>query len=196
MTMLKAATNKLATLQMELTSLQRAESETRAQLALAKDDSARASEELASLQASAGGSTAKLEELTRAHKEEKQLRKDAQQRLEVMEDEMSEQKAAGGAVSKKLDALKKKHQEDKTRLEDEIEELKTQHETEMEALKRKSRKEKQVGDADIAARLETMEAELTSSWTDKLQRAVANNDSRWEIKYKNLEEVIMLTITH
>lgn len=82
---LTAATNKLATLQMELTALQRVESETRAQLALAKDENARASEELASLQASAGGSTAKLEELTRAHKEEKQLRKDGQQRLEVIE---------------------------------------------------------------------------------------------------------------
>lgn len=185
---LVAATNKLATLQMEFTALQRAESEVRAQLALARDEAARATEELASLQAAAGGSTAKMEELARAHKEEKQLRKDAAQRLETLEDELAEAQTGFESTTKKSEALKKKAAEEKARLEDELEELKTQHENELEQMKRKLRKERQSGDADASSRIENMESELTASWTDKLQRAVANNDQRWELKYKNLEE--------
>eukprot|EP00035_Acanthoeca_spectabilis_P035394 m.34358 g.34358 ORF g.34358 m.34358 type:complete len:1191 (+) comp7311_c0_seq1:52-3624(+) len=185
---LTAATNKLATLQMEFTALQRAESEVRAQLALARDEAARATEELASLQAAAGGSTAKMEELTRAHKEEKQLRKDAAQKLEALEEQLTEAQTALDSSTKKFDTLRKKAADDKARIEDELEELKTRHETEMEQMKRNLRKERQSGDADATHRIESMEAELTASWTDKLQRAVANNDSRWEMKYKNLEE--------
>ena len=52
----------------------------------------------------------------------------------------------------------------------------------------KARKEKQSQDSDTAAKLEDQETELTASWTEKLQRAVAAADTRWDNKYKSLEE--------
>ena len=134
---------------MEHTALQRGESEVRAQLASSKDECARANEELISIQASAGGSAAKLEELTRAHKEEKQLRKDAEQRIARMQEDLNETQSAVTSTEKKLETLKKKQLDERERFEAENDELKGQHESSMEALRRKSRKEKQSFDADL-----------------------------------------------
>lgn len=134
---LTAATSRIASMQMELTALQRSESETRAQLATSKDEAARTSEELISLQASAGGSSAKLEELTRAHREEKQLRKDAQARIEALQEDVQEAQGASQSLEKRFETLKKKQSSERSRLEDEMEELKSQNEIQLESVRRK-----------------------------------------------------------
>ena len=149
---LTAATNRLAELQLELTALQRAESECRAQLAAARDEAARANEDLASLQAASGGSAAKLEGLTRAHKEERQLRKDQAQKMEVLGEELAEARAAAQVAAKKADDAKEGATADRLQLEAEIEELKGAHETAIEEVKRKARKERQGLDTDLTSK--------------------------------------------
>ena len=119
--------------------MQKHEAELRAERTSLNEQLSRVSDELSSLKASSGGSTARLEEVTRSLKDERARTRQLELQIETTADELRETKAQAEATAQKMDALKKKLEKERERLETELEETKTRHESELEELRRKVR---------------------------------------------------------
>ena len=55
-------------------------------------------------------------------------------------------------------------------------------------IKHQLRQEKQGKDTAVSEAVEAREAEINSTWSDKLNKAVASAEQRWQTQYKTLEE--------
>jgi chromosome segregation ATPase len=129
-----------------------------------------------------------MEDLLHNLKEEKTARKEVEAKLRTAEEDLIEANQERDTAVSRFESLKKKTNADKGRLEEEMEEMKTQFEDKIEAMKRKARKEKQSSDADFTARSEELEAELTEQWSAKLQKAVSQAEARAAKRYEALRE--------
>ena len=123
--------------QTEITNLQQTNSEIKTEKATVSEQLSKTTEELVALRASSGGSTAKLEEMTRAWKDERARSKQLEQQIEALNDELKEARDANETAAQKADSLKKKLEKERERLEAEVEELKSRHEAETDDLRRK-----------------------------------------------------------
>ena len=133
---LSDATAKLTALQETLTELQASHKEATAELNTVKEAHAVLIASSSALRAAEGGSVAKIEEMTRGFKEEQKARKQAESELATAHEELSEAQEKHEALNKKLGQLKKKTAADKTRLEDEMEDLRSSHDGALDAVKR------------------------------------------------------------
>ena len=68
-----------------------------------------------------------------------------------------------------------------------MEELKANHETELQSVKNRYRKEKSSANAAISDQLSTLEKELEEQWTTKSERMVLQAEDKWRRKYRDLE---------
>ena len=134
---LAEATKRMGAFQADIATMQRTEGELRAEWTRTREESARAHEELAALRAMSGGNTAKVEELTRALKEEKQLRKDASQRGDLLEEQLSEMRNDRDGQVRRLEALRKKQQEERDKATQEMDEVKADCERQLDEMRRK-----------------------------------------------------------
>lgn len=134
------------------------------------------------------GSAIKVEELTKAAKEEKASRKEAESKIEALEEQVTELTEEKASLAKKLESMKKKLASDRDAHDTEIEDLKTQSDKELDALRKKLRKEKQNSDALVSERVAAAEEEAREDWEAKLKKAVASAEERASNKYTSLEE--------
>ena len=185
---LTKATEKLSALSEELTALKATEKELRAEFVALKEEHSRVQSTATALQASEGGSAAKIEELNRSFKEERSARKEMEKKCAALGEELQELQTEHASASKKLESAKKKAAKERHALEEEIEDLKSQHDSVVEELKRKLRKAKQSSETSVSTMAEKLEEELADEWKSKMDKAVAATESRWQNKYQSLEE--------
>jgi chromosome segregation ATPase len=133
---LSDATAKLTALQETLTELQANHKEAVAELNTVKEAHAQLSASSSALRAAEDGSVAKIEEITRGFKEEQKARKQVESELEAAHEELAEVQEKHAGLNKKMAQLKKKAATDKTRLEDEMEDLRSTHDGALDTLKR------------------------------------------------------------
>ena len=91
-------------------------------------------------------------------------------------------------VVQSLTESKRKMAEAKRRWEEETEEMKTSHETDMTALRDKMRKEKNVASSATTEQLAQLERELEEQWRNRAERQVASAEDKWRRKMRELEE--------
>lgn len=68
-----------------------------------------------------------------------------------------------------------------------MEELKTNHETEIQSLKERYRKEKTSSNAALSDQLSQLEQELQEQWKVKSERMVQQTEERWQRKNQDLQ---------
>ena len=75
----------------------------------------------------------------------------------------------------------------KRQWDEEMEELKTNHETEIQSLKERYRKEKTSSNAALSDQLSQLEQELQEQWKVKSERMVQQTEERWQRKNQDLQ---------
>lgn len=78
--------------------------------------------------------------------------------------------------------------EARRRWEDEVEELKISHETELASCRDKMRKEKNVASSAISDQLAQLERELEETWKGRAERQVNTVEERWKRKIEEMKE--------
>ena len=68
-----------------------------------------------------------------------------------------------------------------------MEELKTNHETEIQSLKERYRKDKTSSNAALSDQLSQLEQELQEQWKVKSERMVQQTEERWQRKNQDLQ---------
>ena len=68
-----------------------------------------------------------------------------------------------------------------------MEELKANHEAELNAVKDKLRRLKTSSDASTSDQLTRLETELEEQWRTKSERMVQQSDDKWKRKFRDLE---------
>lgn len=96
-------------------------------------------------------------------------------------------------VPQSLADLKRKIIAKKKQWEEEMEEMKQSHETEISQLKDKHRREKTSSNASITDQLAQQERDLEEQWQAKCARQVSQTEDKWRRKYRNLEEEMETT---
>jgi hypothetical protein len=185
---LAQATKLIGALQDEMALQRSTEADLQAKLLSTATAANAASEQLTVLQATSSGSSAQLEELSRALREERQAVKEAAKKIEKLTEDVREAEAEKESAVKKFDTLRRKQADTTSAKDFELEELRAHYEAELEALKKKIRSEKLGRDAALADALEERESELTAMWTDKSARAVTAVETRYQARIASMEE--------
>ena len=68
-----------------------------------------------------------------------------------------------------------------------MEELKSNHETEIQSLKERYRKDKTSSNAALSDQLSQLEQELQEQWKTKSERMVQQTEERWQRKNQDLQ---------
>ena len=133
---LTAATARLVVLQEEVLALREKEKELSQELEALREAHAQLQSTAAALRAAEEGSVARIEELSRAHKDEVKQTQLLQSQLTAVQEELTELREAQQGFNDKLQASKKKMAAEKARHEEEVEDLRAQSEAALETLKR------------------------------------------------------------
>ena len=83
---------------------------------------------------------------------------------------------------------KRKMGEAKRRWEEEVEELKLAHETELSSLRDRMRKEKSVASSATTEQLSRLERELEEQWRGRAERQASSAEERWRRKIEEMVE--------
>ena len=73
-----------------------------------------------------------------------------------------------------------------------MEELKSNHESELRSLKDRYRKDKSSANAAISDQLSQQEQELEEQWKNKSERMVQQMEERWKRKYQDLQVCVYI----
>ncbi|XP_013394043.1 FK506-binding protein 15-like [Lingula anatina] len=177
-TELSAATAQISTLQLEMNSLRKKEVEVRHQLSTSLADGQHQKDDLDHLRMQLSENEKKIEQLNSSWKEEKQMKKTLENKLSLLEEEMAELKTSNESLEKSASDRKKKALEEKKRFEEELEEVKSQYESEIQILKDRLRKQKSSTDNVAAEQVAQVEQELTQEWQQKCDRLVSQANDK------------------
>ena len=75
----------------------------------------------------------------------------------------------------------------KKQWDEEMEELKAGHESEVQALKDRIRKEKSTSNAALSEQLRELEKDMEEQWKVKTERSVHQMEEKWRRKYSDLQ---------
>ena len=187
------ATAQISTLQLEVNRLKKNEFERKAELDEMLNKAKNQKENLDNIKETAEESSNRVEALTASLKEEKQTRRHFEMKFNSVEEELAELKQTKKTLEKTLVDSKNKLSAEKSRLEEDLDDLKRQHENEIENLKSKIRKMKSSTDAATEAQVSEIENELNEQWQKKCDRLVAaSNDKHQRVLQQINEEKELL----
>ncbi len=99
---------------------------------------------------------------------------------------------SGGYASPSLPQAVSEHKRKmsalKRRQEEELEEVKAVHETELTQLREKLRKEKYSASTAISDQVAEVERAMEGQWRERCDRAVGQAEDRWSRKYSDLQD--------
>ncbi|CAH1787108.1 unnamed protein product, partial [Owenia fusiformis] len=185
---LSQATSQLTTLQLEVTSIKKKEAELRQSLDSSLAEGNKQRDELATLRTSQAENDRRIEELNSLLKAEKQNRKTRDTKISTLEEEMADLKNTKDTLEKTLSDRKKKTAIELKKSEDELEELKAQHEVEVQDLKEKLRKQRSSTDVATAEQVSQVEAEITKEWKEKSERQLLAAEEKHKRAQADLNE--------
>ena len=87
-----------------------------------------------------------------------------------------------------MSEAKRKAGEAKVRCEEEVEELKMAHETDLSSLRERMRKEKSVASSATTEQLSQLEKEVEEQWKGRAERQVSSVEERWRRKMDEVRE--------
>ncbi|XP_078605100.1 FK506-binding protein 15-like isoform X1 [Branchiostoma floridae x Branchiostoma japonicum] len=190
---LSITTAQLSRLQLEIAGLRKQEGDLTSQLNNAAQEAQKNLSELNTLRQAKTETDSKLSELQQTMKTEKVSKKQQDNRMGEMEDELTELRAEKEGLEKSgegetLSERKTKATADRRKLEDEMEEIKRQHEEEVEDLRSKLRKQRASTDAVTAEQVAAVEQEIETQWKDKCDRLVAQTQDKHRRQMEELQE--------
>ena len=83
--------------------------------------------------------------------------------------------------------IKQRVREKKKQWDEEMEELKAGHESEVQTLKDRIRKEKSTSSAALSEQLSELEKDMEEQWKVKTERLVHQTEEKWRRKYSDLQ---------
>ncbi|XP_033119102.1 FK506-binding protein 15-like isoform X4 [Anneissia japonica] len=195
-TELSNSTAKVSKLQLEVASCQQKESQLRQHLITMRHTSDDLKNELESCKAQTIGDEAKIKELSKVIKDDKQLRKQLENRIGGLEEELADLKSERDTLQKHLSDRKKKAVLDKQKTEEEFDELKKMHEKisrayrkeEIDSLKSKLRQQKTSKDVATVEQISQVEKEMEKQWRDKCDRLLLQAQEKHDRMYSDLKE--------
>lgn len=185
---LSKMTSQISELNLEINRLKKADLEMRQQLGEVskntdqhKQNSERLLIENADLQT-------KYDNLLNEIKKEKQLRKNAEAKLQSNEEELNETKQNLQASQKLAEERKRKIEQDRVLFDGELDDLKRQHTNELNLIKERLAKARSNASESQSEQLKQMEADLNRDWEQKMEKAVQSVEQKYERKIKQVDD--------
>ncbi|XP_066295589.1 FK506-binding protein 15-like isoform X3 [Branchiostoma lanceolatum] len=190
---LSITTAQLSRLQLEMAGLRKQEGDLTSQLNTAAQEAQKHLSELNTLRQAKTETDSQLSELQQTMKTEKVSKRQQDSRMGEMEDELTELRAEKEGLEKSgegetLSERKTKATADRRKLEEEMDEIKRQHEEEVEDLRSKLRKHRASTDAVTAEQVAAVEQEIETQWKDKCDRLVAQTQDKHRRQMEELQE--------
>ncbi|XP_078685814.1 FK506-binding protein 15-like isoform X2 [Branchiostoma floridae x Branchiostoma belcheri] len=185
---LSITTAQLSRLQLEIAGLRKQEGDLTSQLNTAAQEAQKNLSELNTLRQAKTETDSQLSELQQIMKTEKVNKKQQDSKMGEMEDELTELRAEKEGLEKTLSERKAKATADRRKLEEEMDEVKRQHEEEVEDLRSKLRKQRASTDAVTAEQVAAVEKEIETQWKDKCDRLVAQTQDKHRRQTEEIQE--------
>ncbi|XP_014775717.1 FK506-binding protein 15 isoform X2 [Octopus bimaculoides] len=181
---LSSATSMVSNLQLEVSAIRKQETELRQKLNSTMTDKTATKEQIENLNKQVEENQEQLAEMTNLYKEERQQRKTLTNKINQLNEEISDLKSSCESLEKNVTERKKKALDERRRHEEEIDELKSQFETDLETYRKKLRAQK----ASAVSSEQTLhiEEELKREYEEKAKRT----QQLAEEKHKRALEVL------
>ncbi|GAB1597940.1 FK506-binding protein 15-like isoform X1 [Argonauta hians] len=183
---LSSATSMVSNLQLEISAAHKQETELRQMLNSSINDKTVTKGQVETLNKQIDENRVQLEEITNSYKEERQQRKALSNKISQLNEEISDLKSSCESLEKNISERKKKALNERRRHEEEIDELKTQFEADLESFRKKIRSQK----VSVTASEQSLQLEedLKKHYEEKANRSLQLAEEKHQRQLADLAE--------
>lgn len=185
-TELSSSTATVSSLQLEIAQIRKNESELRQTLMNSNHNSKSVQEQIEKMQKQHEEVQDQLKEMTNSYKEEKQQRKNLTFKMNQLSEENADLKMTNETLEKNVSDRKKKALEERRRFEEEIDEIRTQSEADIQALRKKLYSQKT--SVTTTEQISQIEDDLRKMYEEKNERTLSSVQEKHNRALQSVEE--------
>ncbi|ESP04504.1 hypothetical protein LOTGIDRAFT_170749 [Lottia gigantea] len=185
---LSAASAQLSSVQLELATSRKNEAELIQKIQSTKDTSYQSAEERERLRVQHDEDEKKIGELTASLREEKQHRKNLESSLNTLQEEFTDLKSSKENLERSIADRRRKTTAERKKLEEEMEEIKTNMEQEIQTLHDKLRRAKTSADESTSDKMSRIELEIEEQWQKKCDKLLTTANEKHSRALQDITE--------